>query len=210
MGQQIRRGVAAATPEETIAFFSLSEETWDRLSVGECARLAESAYALKAIFTAREAKPEDKLASAKSQGQAQFDSILEMVQTLQRIRADTERYGERYKEDGRTLEDAEQAIHEDALSVEVRSDWHAPGEQALGGNGEYCILLCTGGPAVRVVGELTCGEPETARMEVQDWFTPWVEFRPIADKAEHAKDKFSGYDSEPILLDYARCFWFGE
>ena len=59
-------------------------------------------------------EPEDKLASAKAQGQAQFDSIKEMVEALKAA-------GENEK----TIEDAEQQIHEDALSVEVRSAWAA-------------------------------------------------------------------------------------
>jgi hypothetical protein len=97
--------------------------------------------------------------------------------------------------------------------------WYAPGASTFPNSREgedakpeeYRILLCTGGPACQIVGQLNehC-EPVTAIMQVQDWFQPWTEFRPVADKAEHARDKFSGYDSEPILLAYARCFWFGE
>ena len=60
------------------------------------------------------------------------------------------------------------------------------------------ILLCTGGPAVRIVGDLNeHGEPDTARIEYQDWFTYW-ERLPIKR------------EQEDLLLDYARCFYFGE
>jgi hypothetical protein len=39
---------------------------------------------------------------------------------------------------------------------------------------EFMILLCTGGPAVRIRGELDrYSEPEKPRIEYQDWFTPW-------------------------------------
>jgi hypothetical protein len=66
----------------------------------------------------------------------------------------------------------EQAIRDDPLSVEVRSGWHSPGEEAE--DDEFQILLCTGGPAVRIVGELgrhNCAE--RAWIEYQDWFTSW-------------------------------------
>lgn len=145
-------------------------------------------------------EPEDKLASAKAQGQAQFDSIKEMVDALEAARKaalDDTWAGENEK----TIEDAAQQIHEDALSVEVRSAWHVPGNDAS--NAEYNILLCTGGPACRIIGELgEHGEPETARLEVQDWFQPWTQIRPLVAKGD--------YNSEPILLAYARCFYFGE
>jgi hypothetical protein len=73
-------------------------------------------------------------------------------------------------------EDAEERIREDALSVQVRSDWYAPGEQT-GANipAEFEILLSTGGPASRIRGELDNGEPSRAWLEVQDWGTPWTQ-----------------------------------
>ncbi|MDR6858912.1 hypothetical protein J2W96_005244 [Variovorax guangxiensis] len=41
---------------------------------------------------------------------------------------------------------------------------------------EFEILLCTGGPTVRIVGDLDHhGEPDRARIEYQDWFEPWRE-----------------------------------
>jgi hypothetical protein len=55
--------------------------------------------------------------------------------------------------------------------------------------------LTTGGPAVRIIGELDGGEVESARLEVQDWGTPWT---------EHCT---TGDDNE-ALLSYARCFYF--
>jgi hypothetical protein len=57
------------------------------------------------------------------------------------------------------------------------------------------ILLGTGGPAVRIVGELDSTGPRTARLEVQDWFTPWTEYT----KA-----------SEQLLLAYVECFCWEE
>lgn len=142
----------------------------------------------------------DKLANAKEQGQAQFDSIREMVEALQVAGEGSANEGKAWK----AYEDAERAIHEDALSVEVRSGWYSPGSRdADTAPAEYRILLCTGGPAVQIVGELSeHGEPETARMQVQDWFTPWTDFRPTVPDGE--------IEWEETLLTYARCFYFGE
>lgn len=90
---------------------------------------------------------------------------------------------------------AREAIEGDALSVEVRSGWTSPGEEMTAD--EFCILLCTGGPAVRILGELNkYQEPSRVWMEHQDWFTPWQEF--ITTGEDHR-----------ALLEYARCFWFG-
>ena len=98
-------------------------------------------------------------------------------------------------------EAARRWIEEDALSVEVRNAWHLVGDSSE--DCEYRILLCTGGPAVQIVGDLDeyC-QPTTARMQVQDWFQPWTDFRPLVAQND--------YDSEPTLLDYARVFYFGE
>src|SRR6202035_5974528 len=109
---------------------------------------------------------EDKLASARQQARAQFESIKEMVEALRRCDDVDVDLGER--------EMAGQTIHEDALSVEVRGDWHIPGDMeagmVAGKPAEYKILLCTGGPAVQIVGKLSehC-EPETAELQCQDW-----------------------------------------
>ena len=89
-------------------------------------------------------------------------------------------------------DEAEQAIQDDPLSVEVRSGWMTPGEELT--PSEFCILLCTGGPAVRIVGELDDnGEPSRAWMEYQDWGTPWTEYVEAGSTT---------------LLDYARRFYF--
>jgi hypothetical protein len=92
-------------------------------------------------------------------------------------------------------EDAEQVIHEDPLCVEVRSGWTRLGEPLT--PAQYTILLGTGGPACRIIGSLDeYGEPESATIEHQDWFTPWTEY--LLDQEE-----------EEAVVDYARCFYFG-
>lgn len=92
-------------------------------------------------------------------------------------------------------EDAEQRIQEDPLSVEVRSGWCANKEGMEAE--EFCILLSTGGPATRIIGELDDNnEPHRATLQVQDWGTPWTDYYES--------------DTSDILLTYARCFYFGE
>lgn len=93
-------------------------------------------------------------------------------------------------------DDAETRIAEDPLSVLVRDGWREPGSDSDGPE-EFEILLCTGGPAVRLVGKLSDGEPETARVEHQDWGTPWTEL-PVDRKTEEE------------LLTYCRQFYFAD
>ncbi len=94
-------------------------------------------------------------------------------------------------------ENLRQTIDEDPLSIQVRTDWHTPGED--NGEIEYMILLCTGGPAVRIIGELDeHNQPCTAKLEHQDWFTPWTRYAPTSDEEDNA------------LLSYAQNFYFGE
>ena len=124
---------------------------------------------------------------AQQQAASQLDSIREMVAVLEAAEE---------SQDNDARDEALNAIHEDPLSVEVRSDWASTPSELKAG--EFQILLCTGGPAVRILGQLDCfGEPESATLEYQDWFTSW-ERLPITN------------DDERVLLDYSRCFYFGE
>lgn len=122
---------------------------------------------------------------ARQQANAQMRSIADMVAHLHQADAD---------DDDNARGEAIRAIQEDPLSIEVRSGWHSPGTDAQAE--EYRILLCTGGPACQIVGHLSAmGEPETARIEYQDWGTPWAEYR-LTD------------EQEAIVLEYARQFCF--
>ena len=156
------------------------------------------------------ANDKDKLESARQQGQAQFDSIKEMVERLQQASDGALEGFESATAIENERESAERTIHEDALSVQVRSEWYQPGASKEDTSpAEYEILLCTGGPACRIIGSLDqYGQPDSARMEVQDWFAPWTEIRPLLDS--RAPPASANYNSEPVLLDYARCFYFGE
>lgn len=84
-------------------------------------------------------------------------------------------------------------IDEMPLSVETRTGWSEVG--GPGEAGEYRILLAWGGPAVQITGDLTSyGEPDSAALQFQGWGTGWQNVP--AD--------------EIVLLDFARCFYFGQ
>jgi len=89
---------------------------------------------------------------------------------------------------------AREEIQESPLSVQVRSDWHNPGEESEAA--EFEILLTTGGPALRIRGELDeHKQPDRAYLEYQDWGTPWTQYFDV---------------EQETLLEYCWCFYFGE
>ena len=101
-------------------------------------------------------------------------------------------------DDDRAREDVHQTIEESPLSVRVRSNWTDVGDESTMEAAEFEILMCTGGPAVRIIGKLSeHREPVTARIEWQDWFKPWTEERLDAEESE-------------TLLEFCRVFYFGE
>lgn len=95
-------------------------------------------------------------------------------------------------------EGIEETMREAALSVEVRSDWHDPScGPAI--PEEFCILLSTGGPALRVMGELDeWAEPSRCWLEHQDWGTPWTQY--FSRSAERAT----------ALRWFASLFYYGK
>ncbi len=94
-------------------------------------------------------------------------------------------------------DDAQQTIHEDALSVQLRSDWYTPGETPE--PAEFEILLCTGGPAVRIIGQLgKYNDPEHPRIEHQNWGTPWTELF------------IRNPEQREALQTYCEQFYFGD
>ena len=136
---------------------------------------------------------------AEQQARAQLQSIVDMVHAIEcdfdrldelrdeRDSADDAATWEAENVDGanelRDLEDAagdcadldeaQQRIYEDPLSIEVRSGWQSMGEKLE--PEEFCILLCTGGPAVRIVGDIEGGCASRPRLQFQDLGTPWTE-----------------------------------
>lgn len=103
---------------------------------------------------------------------------------------------EEYAGEWNSREEVERAIREDALSIEVRSGWTTPGAEALEPE-DFRIVLCTGGPHVQIVGELSQGEPSRAWLEYSGWFIPMTE-------------RINEPGDQNALLDYARQFYFGE
>ena len=128
--------------------------------------------------------------TAKEQARMQLDGIIELMKALP----------DGGEVDGGTLtgEQVSDRIQEDPLSIQVRTDWYTPGETDNKPT-DYNILLCTGGPACRIIGELDqyC-QPENARIEYQDWFTPWTEYRETTTEEDH------------MLLQYTQQFYFGD
>jgi hypothetical protein len=88
-------------------------------------------------------------------------------------------------------DDAEQleaAAREQVLSACVRSCW-TPVSEPLSA-GEFELLLSTGGPACRIVGDLDDhGDPSRAEIQWQDWGTPWTA---LAGQRCDALDWFAG------------------
>lgn len=114
-------------------------------------------------------------------------------------------YGEELKElieaatvDGDLFDNSEKVcerITESPLSVQVRSGWVNPGDEMQAE--EFEILLSTGGPALRIMGELDeHKQPHRAWLEYQDWGTPWT---------HHYVEGFSD-----TLLTFCQQFYFGQ
>ncbi len=109
---------------------------------------------------------------AKDQARAQLDNIKELVKAL-----NTDDYDQRCE--------AQTAIAEDPLEVLYRSGWYASG-QGPDEPAEALILLCTGGPAVRLIVDLDKEYYSSSRIEYQDWGTEWVKLTPYTREDEEA------------------------
>lgn len=141
----------------------------------------------------------DALRCAVANAKAWYESICEMVKALDA----SEGLADSYRDD------AEERIRESVLSVEVRSGWHTPGYSRFTKPVEYSILLSTGGRALRLIGDLDeYGQPETARLEYQDWGTPWTEYNPGHHDDAFKPEDYDAYDS--TLLAFSSCFYYGE
>lgn len=151
--------------------------------------------------------------TAQSQAKAQLGSIIAMMERLEHAQQledgeecicnsavvfghdDDGTFGQYHDEAA-----AQEAIQENQLSVLVRSGWHLMGENPSEDDAaEYEILLCANGPAVRIRGDLSYGLPDSARLEYQDWGTPWTMYLGTEDAMFN-----------PKLLAYAQQFYFGD
>lgn len=81
-------------------------------------------------------------------------------------------------------DEARDAIYGTPLSIEVRSGWHAVGEDA-GDPEEFRVVLCTGGPRVELTGDIG----GTVRVVFKDWDESG-EYYPNADERS-ALDTFA-------------------
>lgn len=79
-------------------------------------------------------------------------------------------------DDQEATDSCRESIESDPLSVQVRDGWRTPGEK--GEPHEYEVLLSTGGPALRIYGQLDeHDEPDDdPRLQWQDWGTPWTDY----------------------------------
>ena len=99
--------------------------------------------------------------------------------------------------EGDAFEDADdlrQRIEEMPLSVQVRDGWRAPGAESDGAE-EFEILLSTGGPALRIYGEIGDAYPA---LQWQDWGTPWTPYRETTEEQDAA------------ILAFVGLFYLGE
>ncbi len=119
--------------------------------------------------------------NAVSQAYAQLEEIERMMRRMSR--ALKTQNDEKY-------EAAQEEVQANILSVEVRPDWITPGDTEE--YGEFRICLCTGGPAVQIVGELDVHQtPETVDLQAQDWYTPWESVN-LSQEQEDALLAFCG------------------
>ena len=96
----------------------------------------------------------------------------------------------------RFAEKVEEQCREQPLSVSIRDGWYAPGDHPE--PEEYEILLATGGPAVRITGNLgRWNEPCLAEIQGQDWFTPWESIETTSEDDE-------------ALRWFASLFYYGD
>ncbi|MFA5054513.1 MAG: hypothetical protein WC565_10660 [Parcubacteria group bacterium] len=150
------------------------------------------------------AKPEED--HGQNNARAWLDSIREMVAALEALESGET---EETTIDGDTYTDSDEVrgrIEESALSVQVRSGWYTPGETPKAE--EFEILLTTGGPALRIIGELDdYGQANNARLEYQDWGTPWTRFSAYQEDGVSIQEASA---AESDVLTFAQCFYFGE
>jgi hypothetical protein len=94
-------------------------------------------------------------------------------------------------------QDAEEAIWLAPLSVKVRTSWHDVGAEEK--PDEFCILLSTGGPALRIAGNLDeYSEPYGECLQWQDWGTPWTTYY------------ISSREERDALSSFVRSFCYGD
>ena len=125
--------------------------------------------------------------TARGQAKMQLAGVIEMVKELRAACSEG---------DEKRIEKAEKVIEEDPVEVCVRSGWQPVGNTSSPEIDEYSILLCGGGPAVSVTGNLNAhGTPDDAKLEYRDWFERWTEYETTEEEKEY-------------LVEYADQFYY--
>lgn len=127
-------------------------------------------------------------------------SYLESIVEYYALSQDIDDGAETVEVDGETVPEDEfqDFIQRNVLQVGIRDSgfWEPGGPPDPD---EYMILLATGGPSVRVWGNIgVYGEPNSAEIQQQDWFTPWKTVYNTTD------------DEDEALLWYAQQFYWGD
>lgn len=191
------RDQASAQMESISAMVAALECDYSRLE-----ELREELETLQ-VATQEAAEAVDDIESGEA---VQSGEDVDACETLREAEDALYQFGLEYGEELRELMDAagncsdedeaRETIQEDALEVSIRTGWYSPGDKPEAE--EFKILLCTGGPAVRIVGELDqYNQPSRAWLEYQDWFTPWIEYH--GENVDAAS-----------LLTYSQQFYFEE
>ena len=97
-------------------------------------------------------------------------------------------------EEEEKLEEIKESILNSALSIQFRSGWETHYENFKAK--EFEILLSWGGPALRVIGEITDYGSKNPKLQFQDWGTPWTDFEITEDQ-------------QKALNWFCNCFYFG-
>lgn len=142
---------------------------------------------------------------AEQNAKGWLESIVEMVAALKAFDDEDREDETPVTIDGDVMEsrdDVEQRIQESPLSVQVRGGWHNVGEEAE--DEEFEILLTTGGPALRIIGDLgQYRAPERPRLQYQDWGTPWTEYIIPFDDPQHDEKR-------EAIQTFCEQFYFGD
>lgn len=135
---------------------------------------------------------------AKNQAKSQINCICDMMKALKTAQKKGEAVyeGEMVDEEGMT-----KIIRQNALSVQIRSDWQTSGRPLT--PTKFKLLLYASGPTVRIIGGLTeCNpadeypEPEDPQVQYRDGFTHWMDYKETTP--EQAR----------LILEYCRNYHF--
>ena len=148
------------------------------------------------IMHANSTRVNEDIERARQQAAIQLVSIADMVACLDHAESCSDTAcGADCPHDA---DEAREAIRDDALSVDVRTDWHRVGAVEAAKPTHYRILVCWGRPAVQLVGSLDqYNQPDSAALQYQDLFAPWMDY-PLAK------------EEEQTLITYARQFSFDQ